>query len=90
MAVGNFGCSLNLIKTQCIELSIDEFPFVNQLKMIYDVFPSPKRRLIILSQILIFYFYHEDNPRELMQYLKLYMDQKIDDKIKKQQLIVCL
>ncbi|XP_025425242.1 uncharacterized protein LOC112694091 [Sipha flava] len=87
MAVGNFDCSLNLIKTQCIESSIDEFPFVNQLKMIYDVFPSPKRRLIILLQILYFYFYHEDNPRELMHYLKLYMDQEIEDKIKKQQII---
>lgn len=90
MADGNFSCSLDLIKTKCIELSVDGFPFIKELKMVYDAFPCPKRRLIILSQILIFYFYHENKPKELMSYLKLYMDQEINDKIKKQQLIVCL
>jgi len=88
MASGHFSSSLQLIKVECLLQSVEKFPLVQTLKMIYDVFLSPKRRLIILSQILIYYYYNENNPKEMMHYLKLYMDQDIDDTFKKRHLIV--
>lgn len=91
MASGHFGSSLLLIKVECLECSLKpakKFPLVQTLNMIYDVFTNPKRRLIILSQILIYYIYYEKNPKEFMHYLKLYMDQDIDDTFKKRHLIV--
>jgi len=88
MAFGHFGSSLQLLKLECLLQPVEKFPLVNTLNLIYDVFPSPKRRLIILSQILIYYYYYEDNPKELMHYLKLYMDQDIDCNLKKHHLVV--
>lgn len=88
MSAGHFRSALQLIKVECLIQPVDKFPLVVSLNMIYDVFPSPKRRLIILSQILIYYYYCENNPKELMHYLKLYMDQDIEDAFKKRHLIV--
>jgi len=88
MASGHFNSSLQLIKVECLLQPVEKFPLVQTLKMIYDVFLSPKRRLIILSQILIYYYYYENNPKEMIHYLKLYMDQDIDDTFKKHHLIV--
>jgi len=88
MAAGDFSSSLQLIKVECRLQPVDKFPLVQTLKMMYDVFPSPKRRLIILSQILIYYNYYENNPKKLMHYLKMYIDQDIEDTFKKRHLIV--
>lgn len=88
MSAGHFNSALQLIKVECILQPVDQFPLVQTLNMLYDVFPSPKRRLIILSQILLYYYYYENNPKEMMHYLKLYMNQDIDDEIKKSNLIV--
>jgi len=88
MAAGYFSSSLQLIKVECLLQSVEKFPFVKTLNMMYDVFPSPKRRLIILSQILIYYNYCENNPKEMMRFLKIYIDQEIDDTFKKHHLIV--
>lgn len=88
MAGGNFKCSLKLIKVECLIKPVTEYPIVQSLNMIYDVFNSPKRRLIILSQLLMYFYYIENNPKEMMRYLKLYMDQDIDDTIKLQNLMV--
>lgn len=88
MSGGHFGSSLQLIKVECLLQPVEKFPLVKTLDMIYDVFTNPKRRLIILSQILIYYNYYENNPKEIMRYLKLYMDQDIDDIFKKRHLIV--
>jgi len=88
MAAGHFSSSLQLIKVECLLQPVDKFPLVQTLKMMYDVFPSPKRRLIILSQILIYYNYCENNPKEMMRYLKMYIDQDIEDTFKKRHLIV--
>lgn len=87
MAAGHFSSSLQLIKVECLLQPVNKFPLVKTLNMMYDVFPSPKRRLIILSQILIYYNYCENNPKELIHYLKLYIDQEIDDTFKKRHLI---
>lgn len=87
MASGHFNSSLQLIKVECLLQPANKYPFVETLNLLYDVFPSPKRRLIILSQILIYYYY-ENNSKEIMHYLKLYMDQDIDDIFKKHHLIV--
>lgn len=87
MAVGDFSSSLQLIKVECMIQPVNEFPLVKSLNMIYNVFPCPPRRLIVLSQILIYYYY-ENNPKELMNYLKLYLDQETDDTFKKKYLIV--
>lgn len=88
MAAGDFSSSLQLIKLECLMQPINEFPLVQTLNMIYNVFPTAQRRLIVLSQILIYYYYCENNPKELMHYLKLYLDQEIDDTFKKSYLIV--
>lgn len=88
MASGHFTSSLQLIKVECLLQTVHEFPLVHTLNMIYDVFPSPKRRLIILTQILIYYIYYENNEKEIMHYLKLYLDEDMDDTFKKQHLMV--
>lgn len=87
MASGHFNSSLQLVKVECLLQPVNKYPLIETLNLIYDVFPSPKRRLIILSQILIYYCY-ENNSKEIMHYLKLYMDQDIDDALKKHHLIV--
>lgn len=88
MAAGHFSSSLQLIKVECLLQPVNEFPLVQTLNMMYDVFPSPKRRLVILSQVLIYYNYCDNNPKEIMRYLKLYIDQDIEDAFKKRHLIV--
>lgn len=88
MAAGSFSSALQLLKVDCLLRPAKEFPIVETLNMIYSVFPSPQRRLIVLSQILIYYYYFENNPKELMHYLKLYLEQEIDDTLKKKYLIV--
>jgi len=90
MAGGHFSSALQLIKVECLLQPVNKFPLVQTLNMMCDVFPSPKRRLIILSQILIYYNYCENNPKEMMHYLKLYIDQDIEDTFKKRHLIVSL
>jgi len=54
----------------------------------YNDFQNPKRRLTILIHILMYYNYCDCNPKEMMPYLKLYIDQDIEDNIKKRQLMV--
>lgn len=88
MAAGDFTSSMLLIKVECLLQPVSTYPLVHTLNMIYDVFTSPERRLIILSQILIYYYYYENDPKKIMQCLKLYMEQDIDDTLKKKQLIV--
>lgn len=88
MSSGHFGSALLLIKVECLIQPVEKFPLVQNLNMIYDSFPSPERRLTVLAQLLLYYNYIEHNPKELIRYLKLYMDQDIDDTFKKRNLIV--
>lgn len=87
LSCGQFRCAMQLLKVECNLNTIDSFPYIKTLKMIYEVFSSPKRRLIILTQMIL-YYYDTDNPKELIYTLKLYLDQDIEDELKKQQLIV--
>lgn len=86
MADGNFGSALLLIKID--DQSEKNYNLVLNLNSIYDNFPSPERRLTVLAQILMYYNYNENNAKEFMRYLKLFMDQDIDDTFKKRILIV--
>lgn len=89
MASGSFRCALQLLKVECLLQPVDQFPVVQTLNMIYENFSSPERRLIILSQILIFYYYyHRYDNKSILHYLKLYLDQDIDNVLKKHYLIV--
>lgn len=88
MAAGNFSSSLLLIKVECLLQPVNKFPYVQRLNKMYDDFPSPVRRLVILLHLLMYYNYCEKNPKEMMRYLKLYTDQDIDDTFKKRHLIV--
>jgi len=88
MVGGHFNSSLQLIKVECLLQPVNKYPIVQSLNYIYEVFTSPKRRLIILSQILLYYSLFDYNPKEIMFYLKLYMDQNIDNTFKKRHLIV--
>ncbi|CAI6353710.1 unnamed protein product [Macrosiphum euphorbiae] len=87
MVYGNFDSSLQLIKVECLLQSVDKFPYVQTLNDLYDVFPSPNKRVNILMHILIYYNYCEKNPKEMMHYLKFYIDQDIADVIKKRKLM---
>lgn len=90
MAAGQFNTALQLIKVECLLQSVNTFPYVHTLNMMYDNFQSPARRLIIVLHLLMYYNNCEKNPKEMIRYLKLYIDQDIDDTIKKRRLIVSL
>jgi len=88
MAAGQFGSSLQLIIVECLLQSVEQFPFVKTLKKMYNDFQDPNRRLIIISQILLYYTLIENNPEKILKYLKLYLDEDIEDTYKKHNLIV--
>lgn len=88
MEAGDFNSSLQLIKTECLLKSVNDFPYVQSLNVMYDNFQSAYRRLIILIHILMYYNFCENNPSEMMRYLKMYIDQEIDDTIKLHHLTV--
>ncbi|KAL5240437.1 hypothetical protein ACI65C_007847 [Semiaphis heraclei] len=87
MAAGNFNSALQYVKVECLLQPVNKFPYVQTLNKMYNDFKNPKRRLTILSHILIYFNYCEQNPKEMMRYLKLYMDQDIQDAVKKSHLI---
>jgi len=87
-AYGNFNSSLQLIKVECLLQSVHKFPYVQKLSEMYYDFPNPKNRVIILIHILIYFIYSDYNPKEIMHYLKLFIDQDIEETIKKRQLMV--
>lgn len=82
MEAGDFNSSLQLIKVECLLQSVNSFPYVQSLNMMYDNFPNPPRRLVILIHILMYYNFCEYNPSEMMRYLKMYIDQEVDDTLK--------
>ncbi|XP_022178163.1 uncharacterized protein LOC111039142 [Myzus persicae] len=87
MAFGHFGSALQLIKVECLLQSVKQFPFVDTLKGMYDNFQNQNRRLVIIVQILMYYTLVENNPKQILWYLKLYLDQDIEDIYKKRTLI---
>jgi len=89
MAAGKFYSALQFIKVECLLQPVNKFPYVQTLNTIYNNSENPKRRLTILFHILIYFNYCEQNPKEMMRYLKLYIDQDIQDAVKKSHLIVC-
>lgn len=88
MDAGDFNSSMQLIKVECLLQPVNSFPYVRSLNMMYDNFTAPSRRLIILIHILIYYIFCENNPSEMMRYLKMYIDQEIDDILKLRYLTV--
>jgi len=82
MSAGDFNSSIYMVQLECKLQPVNKFPFVKTLNKLYEIFLSSKRRLIILSQILKCYYY-ENNPKKMMHYLRLYVDQDIDDSLKK-------
>ncbi|XP_050540163.1 uncharacterized protein LOC126904874 [Daktulosphaira vitifoliae] len=87
MSGGNFGCAMLLLKVDCILQPIDKFPFVKTLNMMCDIFTSPKWHLSLISQILLYEYYYGNDPRTFIYYLRMYLDEEIDDSLKKRQLI---
>lgn len=88
METGNFNSSLQLLRIECMLQPVNSFPYVQSLNRMYDNFTSPARRLIILIHLLIYYNFCENNPSEMMRYLKMYIDQEIDDNLKLRYLTV--
>jgi len=82
-AYGDFSSSLELIKIECLLQSVYTFPYVQTLNYLYDIYQNPYSRVIILMHMLIYYNNCENNPKEIMHYLKLYIDQDIADISKK-------
>lgn len=88
---GSFSSSLQLLKVECHLKSADHFPVVKYLNSLYEKFNNcPKRRLIIVSQILLYYVYNEENPKQLLYYLNVYLNEDIDYIQKKQHINVSL
>lgn len=87
MLSGHFGSALQLIKVESRLQTADKFSYINALNLLYENFPSPQRRLVILSNVLT-YYYAEENAEKVMHYLKLYLDQTIDNAVKKRILAV--
>jgi len=88
MAAGHFYSTLQFIKVECLLQPVNTFPYVQILNTMYNDFQNPKRRLTILLHILMYFNYCEKNPKETMRYLKLYIDQDIEDTVKKSHLVV--
>lgn len=88
MAADHFYCTLQFIKVECLLQPANTFNYMQILNTMYNDFLNPKRRLTILLHILMYFNYCEKNPKETMRYLKLYIDQDIEDTIKKSHLIV--
>jgi len=88
MAAGKFYSALQFVKVECLLQPVNKFPYVQTLNTMYNDFQDPHRRLIILLHILIYFNYCEQNPKEMMRYLKLYIDQDIQDAVKKSHFIV--
>lgn len=85
MTAGTFQCAMDLFSVECLLHPREQFQFVDRLNKIYDCFLNPRRRCIVLAQILIFYC-HENDPKEAMHYLKLFIDQDTDESWKKEYL----
>lgn len=77
---------MKLLKVEFL-LKPNSYSLAQKLNNLYEVFLCPKRRLIILSLLLLQYTY-ENNAERVMHYLKLYMDQDIDNELKKYHLCV--
>lgn len=75
---GSFSSSLQLFKVECLLKSKEDFPVVQYLDSLYEKYKSPKFRLIITSQILLYYIYIEKNPKQLLHYLDVYLNEDID------------
>lgn len=75
---GSFSSSLQLLKVECLLKSVDVFPVVQYLNSLYDTYESPKRRLIIISQLLLYYIFNEKNPKQLLHYLNIYLNEDIN------------
>lgn len=88
MAGGHFSSALRLVKVECLIGPATKYSFVGTLNMIYEHFQHPLRRLLILSQTLLYCYYYEKSPKVMMRYLKLYMDLDINDTFKKHCLTV--
>lgn len=78
-----FSSSLQMLKVECLMNSVDSFPVVQYLNSMYEKFTCPKRRLIIVSQIILYYIYCERNSVQLLHYLSIYLNEDIDYKQKK-------
>lgn len=81
---------MQLLKVECILKDVCDFPVVQYLNSLLDIYDDPKRRLIIISQILLYYVFIEKNPEQLLYYLNVYLNQDIDDVQKKHHIIVSL
>lgn len=87
---GIFSSSLQLLKVECILKDVCDFPVVQYLNSLLDTYDCPKRRLIIISQILLYYTFIEKNPEQLLHHLNNYLNQNIDDVQKKHHIVVSL
>lgn len=85
---GSFSSSLQLLKVECLLDSVKNCPVVPYLNYLYEAHTCPKRRLIIITQILLYYIYIEINPKILLNYLNIYLNQDIDYVQKKQHITV--
>lgn len=85
-----FSSSLQLLKVECILKNVYDFPVVQYLNSLLDIYNCPKRRLIIISQILLYFIFIEKNQEQLLHYLNDYLNEDIDDVQKKLHIVVSI
>lgn len=73
-----------LIKVECLLSSVDNFPVVQYLRLLYASCTGAKKKRCISAQILLYYMYNEnDNKKELLYCLDTYLNEHIDLVLKK-------
>lgn len=73
-----------LIKVECLLSSVDNFPVVQYLRLLYASCTGSKKKRHISSQILLYYMYNEnDNKTELLYCLDTYLNDHVDFVLKK-------
>jgi len=86
-----FSASIHLLRAES-ELKFN-FSVISYLKSLLEIYTdSPKKRLIIISQILLYYVYvcNENNEEQLLHYLDKYLNENINNTYKKYYIYVSL
>lgn len=72
-----------MLKVECLLKSSDVFPVEQYLNSLYERYEDPKRRLIIVSQLIFYSIFNENNSKKTLHYLNIYLNEDISYRQKK-------
>lgn len=73
---------MKLLKIECLLKPPDEVLLIETLVDALEIFTNIKTKVIILSQILLYCTYYKKDQDKLLDFLKLFMDQPLNDAFK--------